>query len=118
MKSLILCCEKIRDKQCIGCERCLKASREKLGKFSLENSESVEIVGILSCGGCPGLFLQRIKLFNKWIEGMDDYDVIFIGNCVKAMAEANKCSWNIEDLKNKIEEKFGKKVIVGTHPWA
>ncbi len=116
MKALILCCEKIRDKQCIACERCLKAAGEKLGNFNFEN-EKIDIVGILGCGGCPGLFLQRIKLFNKWIENMDKYDVIFIGNCIKSMCESKKCSWDLNELKNKLEEKFDKKVIIGTHPW-
>ena len=115
VKAVILCCDLIRDKQCIGCERCLTAARKRLGEF--EKFDKVEIVGIVSCGGCPGNYIPRLKLFNKWIEGFDDYDVIFLGNCIKAATSFSGCPLDPGEVAHIIKEKLGKEVIIGTHPW-
>ncbi len=115
VKALIICCDNIRDKSCIGCERCIKAARERLGKF--EKFDKVDVIGITSCGGCPGFVIPKLKLFNKWIEGFDEYDVVFIGNCMVAATKFGKCPLNLEELAKGIKELTGKDVIIGTHPW-
>jgi predicted metal-binding protein len=115
VKALIVCCENIRDKQCIGCQRCLTAARERLGNF--EKFDKVDVVGILGCGGCPGAVIPRLKLYKKWIEGFDDFDVVFIGNCIKASTNFGGCPLNLEKLVEDIKNVTGKDVIVGTHPW-
>ena len=116
VKAVILNCDNIRDKSCIGCERCLKAIREKEGEFA--RFDSVELVGFLGCGGCPGVIVPRFKQFNKWIEGFDDYEVVFIGKCVVTMVESGSCPiGDLNKLKEIIESKFGKQVVFGTHPW-
>lgn len=114
-KAVIVCCEKIRDELCIGCERCFKAIREKLGTF--EKFDKIELVGIVGCGGCPGNVIPKMKLFNKWIEGFDDYEIIFIGNCIKAANGFGHCPLDIDDLAELLRRQFNKEVIIGTHPW-
>jgi len=115
VKAIILCCYNIRDQFCIGCERCLTAARERKGNF--EKFDKVDIVGIVSCGGCPGFVVPRLKLFNKWIEGFDEYEVVFIGNCIKTATTLGKCPLNVDEIANIIKEKFNKEVVIGTHPW-
>lgn len=115
VKAAIINCDEIRDSLCIGCERCLKAAREGLGNF--EKFDNVDVVGMLSCGGCPGNVIPKLKLFNKWIEGFDDYDVIFLGNCISAASNMAGCPLDPEKLAEAIKEKFDKEVVIGTHPW-
>ncbi len=115
VKAIIICCNKIRDTHCVGCERCLTAARERLGNF--EKFDKVDIVGIVGCGGCPGFVIPRLKLFKKWIEGFDDFDVVFIGNCVKWSISAGQCPMELDSLVESIKSFTGKEVIVGTHPW-
>jgi len=113
----VLCCEKIKDKLCIGCMKCHKAAAEKLGKFS-EHEDEIEIVFWSGCGGCPGLFMPKMTLLDDMANQLGrDYDVVHLATCItKAVTTAN-CPLNLEDMKNKIEGKWGKKVIIGTHPW-
>lgn len=115
VKAIILSCNNIRDRFCIGCERCLTAARERKGEF--EKFDKVEIVGIVSCGGCPGYVIPRLKLFNKWIEGFDDYDVVFIGKCMKTSIDFGICPLDLDKVVKAIKEKFNKEVVIGTHPW-
>ena len=115
VKAIIICCDKIRDKICIGCERCLTASRERKGEFG--RFDSVEVVGIVSCGGCPGFIVPRLKLFNKWIEGFDSYDVVFIGNCIKAAINLGGCPLDLDKIVENVKKLTGKDVVIGTHPW-
>ena len=115
VKAIILCCDNIRDRFCIGCQRCFTAARERKGNF--EKFDKVDIIGLVSCGGCPGYVVPKLKLFNKWIEGFDNYEVVFIGNCIKTATTLGKCRLNVDKLAEIIKEKFNKEVIIGTHPW-
>ena len=116
VKAIIISCDNIRDRFCIGCERCLTAARERQGEF--EKFDKVDIVGFVSCGGCPGYIVPKLKLFNKWIEGYDDYEVVFIGKCITVAIETGQCPiGDVNKLKELIETKFEKKVVIGTHPW-
>lgn len=111
-KAVVIGCREIIDNYCIGCERCLTAARDGLGSFG--KYEHVDIVGIVSCGGCPGNVTAKLKLFNKWIEGYDDYSVVFLGNCLQA---PNACPLDPAEVAKGIRERFGKEVVVGSHPW-
>ncbi|MBO8182166.1 MAG: CGGC domain-containing protein [Archaeoglobus sp.] len=114
----ILCCESIRDKSCIACAKCFKGIKEKNGTFEKIEDE-IELVGIIGCGGCPGLVVPKMKLFKTCLDSLDmDFDKLFVGTCVKTAIDTGNCP--IEDyglLKNMLEEKFGKEVIIGTHTW-
>ncbi|RLI78148.1 metal-binding protein [Archaeoglobales archaeon] len=114
----ILCCENIRDKSCIACAKCFKAINEKAGTFKLIE-DGIEVVGILGCGGCPGLHMPKINLFETCLESLNmDFDKLFIGTCIITAIDFGNCP--IEDyvtLKTMLENKLGKEVVLGTHPW-
>jgi len=115
-KILIITCDKIRDKSCIACAKCFKAVKENAGNF--EGHGDIEIVGMTSCGGCPGLVVPKLKLVNSVIEGLDrDYDIIYLGTCMVAATNTAHCPLDLNDLKAMLKSKFGKDVIIGTHPW-
>lgn len=116
VKAIILCCDNCRDRYCIGCQRCFTAARERRGEF--EKFDKVDIVGLVGCGSCLGYIVPKIKLFNKWIEGMGDYDTVFIGKCIVVANEKGNCPYqDVNKIKKMIEETFGKQVVIGTHPW-
>ncbi len=117
VKALILCCENIRDKSCIACAKCFKGIDEKAGSF--EKFDKIELVGITNCGGCPGLVVPKLKLVFTCLESLNrDVDIIFIGTCVKTAIETGNCPiGSLEKLKELIESKFEKEVVIGTHPW-
>ena len=46
-----------------------------------------------------------------------DFDAIHLGTCLMKATQTAKCPIDVEDLKKKIEEKFQKEVIPGTHPY-
>jgi len=115
-KILIISCDKVRDKSCIACAKCFKAVDEKAGKF--EGYEEIEIVGMTTCGDCPGLVVPKLKLVNEIIKSLDrDYDKIFLGTCMVAATQTAYCPIDLNELKATLESKFGKEVIIGTHPW-
>ncbi|MFH0811073.1 MAG: CGGC domain-containing protein [Pseudomonadota bacterium] len=112
----IISCQKIKDVHCIGCLKCFKAMREKLGKF--EEHDDIEIVFMSDCGGCPGLVLPKTMLVSEQAKLLErDYDVIHIATCVLKAVNTAACPINLDEIKTMLESKFGKKVIMGTHPW-
>jgi predicted metal-binding protein len=116
VRIVILNCEKIRDRLCIACEKCFKAVSERAGKF--EGYDEIEIVAMGSCGGCPGLIVPKMKLITTVAKALDrDFDKIFLGTCMVAATKTGKCPLDLEEVKKILEEKFGKEVIIGTHPW-
>lgn len=113
----ILCCENIRDKSCIACAKCFKGIDERAGSF--EGYDNIQVVGFTGCGGCPGLVVPKLKLFFTCLQSLDrDVDEIFIGTCIVTAITTGNCPiGNVDVLKDTIEQKFGKKVVIGTHPW-
>ncbi len=113
---VILSCEKVRDKSCIACAKCFKAVSENAGKF--EDQGEVEIVGMTTCGDCPGVIVPKMKLVKEVINNLDnDFDKIFIGTCMAAAVNTSYCPIELEELQEILKSKFGKEVIIGTHPW-
>ncbi len=113
----VLTCDKIRDIHCQGCMKCHKAVSEKVGTFATHDDD-IEVVFWAGCGGCPGLFMPKMTLLNEIAEHMGrNYDVVHIGTCIVKAVKTAACPINLDDMKTKIEGKWGKKVIVGTHPW-
>ncbi len=95
---------------CASC--CLKAAKECSGTFEqYRDSGGVEIVGLLSCSGCPTMMAHE-KIFRR------------VRSLVRAGAEAihlSSCMNNICPFKNRyqsiINERFPDvKVEIGTHP--
>ncbi len=113
----VLTCEKIKDIHCIGCIKCHKAISEKVGTFANHDDE-IEVVFWAGCGGCPGLFMPKMTITNEMTEKLGrEYDVVHIGTCMVKAVKTAGCPIDLDDMKAKIEGKWGKKVIIGTHPW-
>jgi predicted metal-binding protein len=113
----VLTCQKIRDIHCMGCVKCHKALAEKLGGFA-EHEDEIEIVFWAGCGDCPGMFMPKMTILDEMAEKMGrEYDVVHLGTCMQKAVGTADCPLDLEDVKAKIEGKWGKKVIIGTHPW-
>lgn len=110
----IFTCSKIRDINCVGCLKCFKASELKEGEFS--RYDEVKIVAMAGCGDCPGLLMPKVGLVMEMADYMDrDVDAIHFGTC---MVKANKtaaCPIDMDKMKNMLESKYGKPVVIGTH---
>ncbi|MBO8138484.1 MAG: CGGC domain-containing protein [Desulfotomaculum sp.] len=116
-KIAIFSCKKIRDISCIGCIKCFKAAADRAGEFSryLDDDE-VEIVAMSNCGDCPGLMIPRTVLVMENLRAQGrDVDVIHIGTCMVKAVETAACPIDLEKLKNTLETKFKKEVVIGTH---
>jgi len=111
---LIVSCTKIRDVSCIACLKCFKAAGLKEGEFA--KYDSVQIVGLSGCGDCPGLVMPKVGLVMEMADYlMQDIDAIHIGTCVVKAKTTAACPIDLDGIKAKLEGKFGKPVVVGTH---
>jgi predicted metal-binding protein len=97
----------------LGCSSvsCLADIRKRRGTFSrYPSAEPLDLVGIISCPGCPTLtgpekLLQRIRALTEF-----RVDVIHFTNCVKAL-----CPFK-EKYQKTLEKEFPKiTIVVGTH---
>jgi predicted metal-binding protein len=115
-KIAILYCKRIKDHSCVACAKCYKAMKEKNGEFA--QHDTIELVAMTDCGDCPGLTIPKVKLINEITNNLDrPFDVIHFGTCVKLAMETAACPIDFDDLKVRIENKFGKEVILGTHTY-
>lgn len=111
---LIVSCNKIRDISCIACLKCFKAAGLKDGEFA--KYDSVQIMGLSGCGDCPGLVMPKVGLVMEMADYMlQDIDAIHIGTCVVRAINTAACPIDLDSIKAKLEGKFGKPVIIGTH---
>lgn len=99
--------------QDLGCSSvsCLSDLRKRRGSFAdYPENESLDLVGIINCPGCPTLtgpdkLLQRIRALTEF-----KIDAIHFTYCIKAL-----CPFK-EKYKTALEETFpGVKIIIGTH---
>lgn len=113
----IFTCKKIRDINCIACIKCFKAFSDRAGEFSrYENEEDVEIVAMTGCGDCPGLLIPRTVLVLENLKAQGrEVDVVHFGTCMVKAVETAACPINMEKMKNILENKFKKEVVIGTH---
>jgi len=117
-KILIISCDNIRDRHCIACLKCFKASAKREGEFARYKDEEIQIVGMCTCGGCPGLVLPKVTLVQELAKLYEnDFDVIHLGTCMVKATTTAKCPLNLEEIKNKLETIFGKEVVIGTHTY-
>jgi predicted metal-binding protein len=112
-KILIVGCQKTMNEICIACSRCTVACNRKEGEFARYKDSDVQLLGILSCGGCPGAAASvRLTQFKLWNAPMKELPTkVHIGNCL-----ANLCP-NRSTLLPMIQSLVGVEVIVGTHPY-
>lgn len=93
---------------CPGEWKCMKAAAEREGNFS--NYDSVKVVGFLECE-CPGRpLIPNISYVKKNV----DFDVVHFSSCM-VNAWPGCPYMDLDELAKKIEEKFGVKVVKGTH---
>jgi predicted metal-binding protein len=98
-----------RNRTCTG-NKCFKAILERDGTFSnYPKNESIEVVGWMACGGCPGERLEYAPTDMKKFGA----EVIYLASCY--LAGYPICPY-IRDHKTYIENVVGLPVEVGTHP--
>lgn len=113
-KILIIGCKNIMDSICIACSRCMVAFNRRVGAFEDYKDKDAEIMGILSCGGCPGsAVVVRMAQCKLWNAPLGEKPTkIHIGPCL-----ADNCPHK-EAIIAKIVAKCGCDVEEGTHPYA
>jgi predicted metal-binding protein len=115
-KIAVLYCKKIKDYSCIACAKCFKGMAEKNGEFA--QHDSIELVAMTDCGECPGLTVPRVTLLTELAGNIGrPIEVIHLGTCVKLAMETAQCPIDFDELKVTLENKFGVKVILGTHSY-
>jgi len=89
--------------------KCFRALKERVGGFSIYKNEEADIVGYTTCGGCPGGNIEYAPEEMK----KNGADVIHLATGF--LVGYPPCPW-IDYFKNFIEENYGLKVVLGTHP--
>ena len=103
----IIICD--RYKSCAG-GKCFRSMQEREGAFSIyPKDEDVQIVGYTSCGGCPGGNIEYTP------EEMIKNGANVIHLATGMVVGYPPCT-RIDQFRKFITEKYGIKVIVGTHP--
>ena len=94
----------------------LQGNGRKNGEFA--RHDEIELVAMTDCGDCPGLSVPRVKLLSEVTKNLErPIDAVHFGTCVKLAMETAGCPIDFEDLKVTLENKFGVKVILGTHSY-
>ncbi|MEA3317707.1 MAG: CGGC domain-containing protein [Bacteroidota bacterium] len=103
----IIICD--RYKSCGG-GKCFRAMHNREGAFDIySKDEDVEIVGYTSCGGCPGGNIETVP------EEMKKNGAEVIHLATGFVVGYPPCPY-INHFKEMIKDRFGLKVVVGTHP--
>lgn len=89
--------------------KCLRAMRNREGGFSLYKNEEIELVGISTCGGCPGGNVEYTPAEMK----KNGAEVIHLATGL--VVGYPPCP-RIESFCNFIPAKYGLDVVIGTHP--
>ena len=98
-----------RYKSCAG-GKCFKAMKNREGAFSMySKEENLELVGYATCGGCPGGNIEYAP------EEMKKNGAEVIHFATGVVVGFPPCPY-ISYFKSLINEKFGLKVVIGTHP--
>lgn len=89
--------------------KCFRALREKQGAFEAYTGSDVEVVGFTTCGGCPGGNIEYApeEMKNNGAEIIHLATGFFVGY--------PPCPY-LEYFLKLIPEKFGVRVVAGTHP--
>jgi len=111
-KVLILGCKKTMDTICVGCSRCLVALNRYEGEFSRYKESKAQLMGIASCGACPGVTmvprLGLMKLENAPLK--EEPTKIHLAPCLVNCPHS-------ESILEKLKAKCGIEIVKGTHPY-
>ena len=101
------------DDVCIACSRCLVGFNRREGTFDRYKDADAEVVGLLSCGDCPGsAVVTRLAQMSLWNKPMgESVTAIHIGPCLTM-----HCPY-AETIIKKVKAKSGVPVVEGTHPY-
>lgn len=102
----IIICD--RYKSC-ACGKCLKSLNLRHGAFERYKGEEVELVGITSCGGCPGGNIEYAP------EEMKKNGAEIVHLATGLIVGYPPCP-RINQFKEFIETKYNLEVVIGTHP--
>jgi predicted metal-binding protein len=89
--------------------KCFRALRDRTGAFKTYSDCDVEIVGFTTCGGCPGGNIEYAP------EEMKKNGAEVIHLATGFLVGYPPCPY-LEHFLKLIPEKFGVKVMAGTHP--
>ena len=89
--------------------KCFRALREREGAFAAYAGRDVELVGFTTCGGCPGGNVEYAP------EEMKRNGAEVIHLATGFVVGYPPCPY-LDHFVRMIPEKFGLKVVVGTHP--
>jgi predicted metal-binding protein len=89
--------------------KCLRAMRNREGAFAQYAGSEVELVGYTTCGGCPGGNVEYTG------EEMLKNGVQVIHLATGLLVGYPPCP-RIRTFKAYLEERYGVKVVLGTHP--
>ena len=103
----IIICDRYRS--CAG-GKCFRSLENREGAFDIyKKDDDVEVVGYTTCGGCPGVNIEYAPEEMK----KNGAEVIrFATGCVVGYPP---CPY-IDHFRRFIKEKYGMRVVVGTHP--
>jgi predicted metal-binding protein len=102
----IIICD--RYKTCAG-GKCLRSLQNREGAFDRYAGQSVELAGYTTCGGCPGGNIEYAP------EEMKKNGVTHVHFATGFLVGYPPCPY-MEHFEKFITEKYGMKVIFGTHP--
>ena len=89
--------------------KCLRSMKNREGAFSIYKDQEVELVGYTTCDGCPGGNIEYAP------EEMKNNGADVIHFATGMVVGYPPCP-HIEHLRDFIKEKYGLKVVLGTHP--
>ncbi|RLD39769.1 MAG: CGGC domain-containing protein [Bacteroidetes bacterium] len=103
----IIICDRYRT--CAG-GKCFRALQNREGAFDIyKEDEDVELVGYTNCGGCPGGNIEYAP------EEMKKNGAEVIHLATGFVVGYPPCPY-IDHFQKFIKEKYGMKVVIGTHP--
>ncbi|MGC8638038.1 MAG: CGGC domain-containing protein [Athalassotoga sp.] len=102
----IIICDRYRT--CAG-GKCFRSLQNREGAFGIYKDKEIELVGYTTCGGCPGGNIEYVP------EEMKKNGATVIHFATGMVVGYPPCPY-INHFKKFIEEKYGMKVVIGTHP--
>ena len=103
----IIICDRYHE---CGGGKCFRSLKNREGAFRVyPDDQDVEIVGYTTCGGCPGGNIEYVP------EEMKKNGAEVIHLATGMVVGYPPCPF-IQQFKSFIEERYGLKVVVGTHP--
>jgi len=102
----IIICDRYRN--CAG-GKCFRSVQNREGAFSMYKNQEVEVAAFTTCGGCPGGNIECAP------EEMKKNGVTHIHFATGFIVGYPPCPY-MDYFEQFITEKYGMKVIFGTHP--